>query len=50
MGGTMIKNIIIVALVIAILYDVSSEDAWTYVQSTLDFLQEMVYSMNRSVK
>jgi len=46
----MIKNIIIVALVIAILYDVSSEDAWTYVQSTLDFLQEMVYSMNRSVK
>ena len=50
MGGTMIKNIIIVALVIAILYDVSSEDAWTYVQSTLDFLQEMVYSMSRSVK
>ena len=50
MGGTMIKNIIIVALVIAILYDVSSEDAWTYVQSTLDFLQEMVYSMNGSVK
>jgi len=44
----MIKNIIIIALVITILYDVSSDDAWTWVQSTLDFLQEVVYSMNGS--
>ena len=44
----MIRNIIIVALVLVILYDVSSEDAWGYVQSTLDFLDNLVYTMKES--
>ena len=44
----MIRNIIIVALDLVILYDVSSEDAWGYVQSTLDFMQDIVYSMKES--
>jgi len=46
----MIRNIIIVALVLVILYDVSSEDAVGYVQSTLDFLQNLVYNMKESGK
>ena len=51
MGGEiMIRILIIVALVIIILYDLSSEDAWTYVQSTLDFLQELVYNVRESGK
>ena len=41
----MIRYIIIIALVLVILYDVSSEDAWGYVQSTLDFLDNLVYTM-----
>ena len=44
----MIRNLIIVALVLVILYDVSSEDAWGYVQSTLDFLDAIVYNMKES--
>ena len=49
MGGEiMIRYIIIIALVMVILYDVSSEDAWTYVQSTRDFLQELVYNVRES--
>ena len=51
MGGEiMIRYIIIIALVLVILYDVSSEDGWTYVQSTLDFLQELVYNVRESGK
>ena len=51
MGGEiMIRNLIIVALVLVIIYEVSSEDALAYVQSTLDFLQELVYSMKESDK
>ena len=51
MGGEiMIRYIIIIALVMVILYDVSSEDAWTYVHSTLDFLQELVYNIRESGK
>ena len=44
----MIRYIIIIALVLVILYDVSSEDAWGYVQSTLDFLDNLVYTMKES--
>ena len=45
MGGEiMIRNLIIIALVLVIVYEVSSEDALGYVQSTLDFLQQLVYS------
>ncbi len=50
MGGKMIRNLIIIALVLVIMYEVSSEDALAYVQSTLDFLQELVYSMKESDK
>ena len=50
MGGKMIRNLIIVALVLIILYDVSSEQALGYVQSTLDFLQSLVYDVSESNK
>ena len=51
MGGEiMIRNLIIVALVLVIIYEVSSEDALTYVQSTLDFLQELVYNVKEGGK
>ena len=46
----MIRNLIIVALVLVILYDVSSDQAIGYVQSTLDFLQEFIYSIKESDK
>ena len=46
----MIRNIIIVALLLVIFYDVSSEQALGYVQSTLDFLQELVYDVKESNK
>ena len=46
----MIRNLIIVALVLVIIYDVSSNDALGYVQSTLDFLQDLVYNMKESGK
>ena len=46
----MIRNLIIVALVLVILYDVSSEDALGYVQSALAFLQDLVYNVMESEK
>jgi|TARA_A100001388_G_scaffold273807_1_gene256276 hypothetical protein len=46
----MIRNLIIVALVLVIIYDVSSNDALGYVQSTLDFLQDLVYNVKESGK
>tara|TARA_B100001113_G_scaffold239691_1_gene197096 strand:+ start:13 stop:168 length:156 start_codon:yes stop_codon:yes gene_type:complete len=48
MGGKMIRNLIIVALVLIIIYDVSGKEAIGYVQSTLDFLQELIYSVKES--
>ena len=49
MGGkVMIRNLIIIALVLVIVYEVSSEDALGYVQSTLDFLDNLVYTMKES--
>ena len=48
MGGKMIRNLMIVALAIIIIYDVSSEQALGYVQSTLDFLDELIYSLRES--
>jgi len=51
MGGKiMLKYIIIIALVLIILYDISSEDALGYIQSTLDFLQGLVYNMKENGK
>jgi len=46
----MIRNLIIIALVLVIVYEVSSEDALGYVQSTLDFLQELIYNVQESGK
>ena len=46
----MIRNLIIVALVLVIIYDISSNDALGYVQSTLDFLQDLVYNVKESGK
>ena len=49
MGGEiMIRNLIIVALGLVIAYDVSSYQAIGYVQSTLAFLQELVYNVRES--
>ena len=48
MGGKMIRNLIIVALVLIIIYDVTGNEALSYVQSTLDFLQELLYSVKES--
>ena len=48
MGGKMIRNLIIVALVLIIIYDVSGKEAIGYVQSPLDFLQELIYSVKES--
>tara|TARA_B100001248_G_C27044440_1_gene302333 strand:+ start:348 stop:491 length:144 start_codon:yes stop_codon:yes gene_type:complete len=44
----MIRNIIIIALVLIIVYDVSGDQALGYVQSTLDFLQNLVYDVKES--
>ena len=51
MGGeVMIRNLIIVALLLVIIYDVSSDQALGYVQSTLDFLQDLLYDVKESNK
>jgi hypothetical protein len=47
-GNSMIRNIIIIALVLIIVYDVSGDQALGYVQSTLDFLQNLVYDVKES--
>lgn len=44
----MIKNIIILGLLIVIFTGVTSEQALDHVQSTLDFLQQLVYDMKES--
>ena len=46
----MIKNIIIIALVLVIMYDVSAEESLSYIQIGLDFLKEIVYNVERSVE
>jgi hypothetical protein len=51
MGGQiMIRNLIIVALVLIIVMDVSSDQVLNYVQSTLDFLQQLIYDVKESKK
>ena len=51
MGGTMIKNLIIIALIAIIVTqtDIGFNDILNYVQMGLDKLQEIVYSIKRSV-
>ena len=51
MGGTMIKNLIIIGL-FAIVFtqtDIGINDVFNYVELGLDKLQEMVYTMKRRV-
>jgi hypothetical protein len=45
----MIRNIIIIALLCVIVYDVSAEESLSYIQIGLDFLKEIVYNVERSV-
>jgi hypothetical protein len=51
MGGTMIKNLIIIALIAIIVTqtDVGFNDILNYIQMGLDKVQEIVYTMKRSV-
>ena len=51
MGGPMIKNLIIIALITLIVTqtDIGITDVFNYVELALDKLQEMVYTMKRSV-
>ncbi len=50
MGGKiMIRNLIIICLVLVIVYEVSSEDALSYVSTALDFLQDLVYNVQSEV-
>jgi outer membrane lipoprotein-sorting protein len=51
MGGTMIKNLIIIGL-FAIVFtqtDIGIVDIFDYIQMGLDKVQEIVYTMKRSV-
>tara|TARA_B100000902_G_scaffold222538_1_gene211456 strand:+ start:1438 stop:1581 length:144 start_codon:yes stop_codon:yes gene_type:complete len=44
----MIRNLIILSLALVIIYDVSSDQALGYVQTTLDFLQDLLYDVKES--
>jgi hypothetical protein len=50
MEGKMIRNIIIIMLLLVIVYGVSATDFLGYAQSSIDFLQELLYNVQRSVK
>lgn len=50
MGGTMIRNIIILCLLSVIVLDLSMAESLGYLQSGLDFLKETLYDIERSVK
>ena len=49
MGGTMIKNIIIISLVIVIVTGMTGAEFLDHIAYGLDKLQEIVYTMKRSV-
>jgi|TARA_B100000035_G_scaffold183627_1_gene156746 hypothetical protein len=51
MGGAMIKNLIIIGLftIVVTQTDIGINDVFNYVELALDKLQEMVYTMKRSV-
>ena len=51
MGGPMIKNLIIIALIAIIVTqtDIGFTDILNYIQLGLDKMQEIVYTMKRSV-
>ena len=51
MGGTMIKNLIIIGLftIVVTQTDIGITDVFNYVELALDKIQEIVYTMKRSV-
>ena len=51
MGGSMIKNLIIIGLLTIVLTqtDIGITDLFDYIQLGLDKVQEIVYTMKRSV-
>jgi hypothetical protein len=51
MGGPMIKNLIIIALITIVVTqtDIGFTDIINYIEIGLDKLQEIVYTMKRSV-
>ena len=49
MGGTMIRNIIILALILVIVTGMSGAEFLDHIAYGLDKLQEIVYTMKRSV-
>ena len=51
MGGTMIKNLIIIGLftIVVTQTDIGITDVFNYVEIGFDKLQEIVYTMKRSV-
>ena len=52
MGGKMIKNLIIIALIAIIVTqtDIRFNDILNYIQITLDKVQEIVYNIRSEVK
>ncbi len=46
----MIRNLIIVALLLVIVYDISGVEFLDYSARALDKLQDLVYNVQRSVK
>ena len=51
MGGTMIKNLIIIGLftIVVTQTDIGITDVFNYIELALDKVQEIVYTMKRSV-
>ena len=51
MGGRMIKNLIIIGLftIVVTQTDIGINDVFNYVELALDKIQEIVYTMKRSV-
>ena len=49
-GKIMIKNLIIIALLLVIVYGVTADEFMSYAQSSVDLLQELLYNVQRSVK
>ena len=50
MGGTMIRNIIILALILVIVTGMSGQEFLDYVANGLDKAQEIVYTIKSEVK
>ena len=49
MGGTMIKNIIIISLLLVVVFEVSPVEFLDYISMGLDKLQDLVYNVKSEV-